>query len=177
MENAFNIIEATLEDIPEMADLFFSHITAHKEYISHGELQMGIAHLVPAEEKTAPSVAQIAPDAREKWMAYLQWHLEHPEFAFVGKVLMEDGKIGGFTVAEIQEDGDIPFGVICDILVREDLRGRGIGSFLLDKALEWLRQKDLSGIYLESGLHNHSAHEYFKRRGFRQVSEIYRLEE
>ena len=63
---------ASLEDMPEMADLFFSHITAHKEYISHGELQMVIAHLVPAEEKTAPSVSQIASDAREKWMAYLQ---------------------------------------------------------------------------------------------------------
>lgn len=177
MENAFNIIEATLEDMPEMADLFLSHITAHKEYLSHGELQMGIAHLVPSKEEAASYIAQISPDARKKWINYLQWHIEHPEYAFVGKVVSKDGTISGFTVAEIQDDGDLPFGVVCDILVREDLRGQGIGSFLLDKALEWLRQKKPNGIYLESGLHNHSAHEYFKKKGFRQVSEIYRMEE
>ena len=33
----------------------------------------------------------------------------------------------------------------------------------------------IKDVYLESGLENHKAHEYFKSRGFVKVSEIYKL--
>ena len=54
-------------------------------------------------------------------------------------------------------------------------RTGGIGTALLDAAISWLRSKGIKDIYLESGQNNHSAHEYFIRRGFRKVSEIYKL--
>ena len=44
MENNMDcsIVEATEEDVQALADLFLGHIRNHKEYISHGEIQMGV---------------------------------------------------------------------------------------------------------------------------------------
>lgn len=95
--------------------------------------------------------------------------------AAVFKAVMPDGSIIGFTVAEIQEDGADPFGMVCDVLVDENRRQGGVGSALLSMALSWFKEKGVKDIYLESGLHNHAAHEYFMRRGFVKVSEIYKL--
>ena len=88
---------------------------------------------------------------------------------------VRDGDIVGFCVTEITDDGADPFGMICDVLVKEECRIGGIGTELINRALEWLRQAGIKDVYLESGLHNHSAHEYFIRRGFKKVSEIYKL--
>ena len=46
---------------------------------------------------------------------------------------------------------------------------------LMENAIAWLHSMGVTEVYLESGLHNHAAHEYFMRRGFRKVSEIYKL--
>ena len=90
-------------------------------------------------------------------------------------VAMETGKIVGFCVADIEEDGADPFGMVCDVLVLPAGRGVGVGSSLLNKAIEWLKMRGIKDIYLESGKDNHSAHEYFEHRGFCHVSNIYKL--
>ena len=91
------------------------------------------------------------------------------------EVTDEEGNLLGFCVTEIMEDGAEPFGMICDLLVRENCRCGGVGTALMENALAWLRSKGVKDVYLESGMHNHAAHEYFIRRGFRKVSEIYKL--
>ena len=164
------ISAALSSDAPALADLFVGHISDHPEYISHGEIQMGVGlgEIVDGAFVTRP-----AQDACEKWMKYILGHIEGGSSA-VWK-LTEGEMIEGFCVAEIQEDGDAPFGVVCDLLVRESFRGRGAGQTLLDKATSWLREKGVNGIYLESGLRNHAAHRFFEKRGFVHVSEISKL--
>ncbi|MBR4735912.1 MAG: GNAT family N-acetyltransferase, partial [Bacteroidales bacterium] len=76
---------------------------------------------------------------------------------------------------DIEEDGDVPFGMVCDILVKEEYRGHGAGEALLQTAISWLRSRGINDIYLESGKNNHSAHRFFEKRGFSHVSEIYKL--
>lgn len=162
---------AKREDAQALADIFIGHITAHTEYISHGEIQMGVGvgEMVDGELKALP-----APDAREKWMKYILYHIEEESVAEVWKAV-DEGRIVGFVVADIEADGDAPFGMICDILVKEDCRQHGTGAQLLQTAIDWLHGRGIKDIYLESGKNNHPAHRYFEKKGFTKVSEIYKL--
>ena len=38
----FNIYKADYADASVLCDIFLGHISAHSEYISHGEIQMGV---------------------------------------------------------------------------------------------------------------------------------------
>ena len=158
-------------DAPALADLFLGHIAAHTEYISHGEIQMGVGEGVIRDGALE---ARPAADAREKWLRYIHAHLEDGTLAQVWKAV-DEGRIVGFAVADIEEDGDVPFGMVCDVLVREECRGQGVGDALLQSAIGWLRSRGIKDIYLESGKNNHAAHRFFEKRGFTHVSEIYKL--
>lgn len=167
----FKIIRATVEDEQTLCEMFLKHITAHPEYISHGEIQMGVGE---GEFEDGVLVARPSARARECWMRYIHGDMTADDAA-VFKAVSTTGDIIGFTVAEIQEDGAEPFGMVCDVLVDESLRCGGVGTALLQTALGWFREMGIKDIYLESGLNNHAAHEYFMRRGFVKVSEIYKL--
>ena len=160
------------EDASELSRMFFSHLEAHPDYISHGEMQMGVGtgHYVDGKLYTS-----VAADGEEKWMRYILHHIIDDSFAEVWKVLDDDRRIRGFCVADIEEDGDLPFGMICDVMVDETFRGGGAGGKLLQTAIDWLKNRGIKDIYLESGKDNHSAHAFFERRGFHHISEIYKL--
>ena len=167
----FNIMRASVEDEQVLCGIFLKHITAHPEYISHGEIQMGVGqgYFENGEFVTSPS-----PRADEYWMKYIHGDMTADDAA-VFKAVADDGVIIGFCVAEVHEDGADPFGMVCDVLVDEACRCCGVGSALLASALGWFKEMGISDVYLESGLNNHAAHEYFIRRGFVKVSEIYKL--
>lgn len=168
---SYEIRPAVVEDENVLCDIFMSHIEAHPEYISHGEIQMGVGEGYFRDDKF---VTRPAPEARQYWMKYIHGNITSPERAAVYKAVAGDG-IVGFCVAGIMEDGAEPFGMICDVLVKESSRTSGVGTALLDTAISWLRSMNVRDIYLESGQENHAAHSYFMRRGFRKVSEIYKL--
>ena len=164
---------ALREDAEALADIFFSHLNASPSYISHGEMQMGVGtgRFIGGVLKT-----EVAPDGREKWMKYILTHIEDESFAEVWKAVDSQGKIVGFCVADIEEDGDEPFGMVCDVLVSPTFRGGGAGGALLNTAISWLRGRGIKDIYLESGKDNHAAHKFFEKRGFHHISEIFKLD-
>ena len=164
---------ALREDTEALADIFFSHLNASPNYISHGEMQMGVGtgRFIGGALKT-----EVAPDGREKWMKYILTHIEDESFAEVWKAVDSQGKIVGFCVADIEEDGDEPFGMVCDVLVSPTFRGCGAGGALLNTAISWLRGRGIKDIYLESGKDNHAAHKFFEKRGFHHISEIFKLD-
>lgn len=166
------ISKASFTDRERLADIFISHIDNHREYISHGEVQMGVGYVRTGKD----GLTEVIPteNGREMWLKYIDEKLSSPEAAIVLKATIGT-EIAGFCVADIEEDGADPFGMVCDILVLDSHRGKGIGSALLNQALDWLRSKNVNGIYLESGKDNHAAHEFFRHKGFSKVSEIFKL--
>lgn len=158
-------------DAQALADLFINHISAHPEYISHGEIQMGVGvgRMVNGTLEARP-----APLAREIWLKYISLYLEDNPIAAAWKVL-EGDQIVGMAVADIEQGCGVPYGMVCDVLVKEDYRGHGAGGALLQTAIDWIRSKGVNEIYLESGKDNHAAHRFFEKRGFAHVSEMYKL--
>ncbi|MDD6252785.1 MAG: GNAT family N-acetyltransferase [Candidatus Cryptobacteroides sp.] len=169
MNTNLDIIPATVDDADILMQMFYANLETHRGYISHGEVQMGVGKLTFDGEKYVPSVV---PESRPLWHTYIMEHINAEDMA-VFKAVQPDGTLAGFCVLEDSEDGGEHFGVLCDILVNPAIRGRGIGSALLDTALEWFASRGLKDVYLESGKDNHPAHEFFMSKGFFKVSEVY----
>lgn len=153
--------EADADDVRDINGLFQEHIRDNLEYISHGEMQMGIA--LDGDNLSA--------DAGDKWSGYISALIEQRQ----GVVLVAERRdvIIGFVIMQITDDGDDPFGVLNDILVHELDRGEGIGKSLLERGIDWLRARGIGNCYLESGRRNHFAHEFFARQGFRHISSTF----
>lgn len=166
-----NIIQASLENVEELKGLFMGNLEENPSYISHGEVQMGVGEL---KLQQGEFQGYIAPNGTQMWEKYIREKISGTDA--VVYVAVVEGVIVGFCVADIEEDGADPFGMVCDVLVLPEWRKGGLGGKLLDKAISWLRSMNIKDIYLESGRNNHSAHEYFERRGFHHVSNIYKLQ-
>lgn len=167
---AMEIREASPVDVEQLKNIFMGNLQANPSYISHGEVQMGVGELKLENEEFQ---GYIAPNGAAMWERYIREKIEGSDA--VVYVAEADGSIVGFCVADIEEDGADPFGMICDVLVLPESRGSGIGSKLLDMAIAWLRSMRIKDIYLESGKDNHAAHLYFEHKGFSHVSNIYKL--
>lgn len=159
------IRKAEISDIPILSEMFWSNISRHTEYISHGEIQMGVA----SDEN------RLAPDGQKKWERYIEEKIDSSEDNVL--IYLSNRKPSGFIVVSIESDGDRPFGVICDVVVNPQARGRGLGKNLLEEGIKWLRSRDITDIYLESGIHNHNAHAFFEKFGFKQISHIFKMNE
>lgn len=110
------------EDRTTLCDFFAIVLEEHKDYISHGELQMGIA--------TDPGI--LAADYKQKWLQYLDRQTADPSNTVL---LYEDnGILTGFIIFGVMEDGAEPYGVIFDMAVAPDARGKRIGEQLLEKS-------------------------------------------
>ena len=173
-ERHIKIKPASTADTQALADLFIGHITAHPEYISHGELQMGVGE---GFVRDGCFITRPAPDAREKWIRSLLSQMNDDSVSHVWKAVDDNGTLMGFCAAYIEGDADARFGMVGDILVNLQCRGGGVGNTLLQTAIDWLHSKGIRDIFLESGKDNHAAHRYFEKRGFVHVSEIYKLME
>lgn len=167
--NGIHIMPATVSDKEALADLFYAHLSENVEYISHGEMQMGIGHLVFNGEEYVP---QLDADTRHLWLIYIEEHMTAEGMA-VYKAEDSTGALLGFCVLETDSDGGAPFGVLCDILVNAEARGHGVGGRLFSAAEDWFKSRNLKDVYLESGKNNHNAHNFFMHRGFMKVSEVY----
>lgn len=167
--NEIHIKPATVSDKEAIADMFYAHLSENVEYISHGEMQMGIGHLVFNGEEYVP---QFDADTRHLWLTYIEEHMTAEGMA-VYKAEDSTGALLGFCVMETDSDGGSPFGVLCDILVNAEARGHGVGGRLFSAAEDWFKSRNLKDVYLESGKNNHNAHNFFIRRGFMKVSEVY----
>jgi len=156
--------DATINDIEKLSGIFWSNLTSNPDYISHGELQMGIASDIDTP----------AADGLYKWKLYITDKILGEKSSVI--VYEEDNDITGFIVLEIDSDGDKPFGVICDLLVSSGSRGKGVGRILLEKGIQWLQTEQVIDFYLESGKNNHPAHDFFEKMGFKMVSYIFKSE-
>lgn len=157
-----NIIDYNPTYREELSNFFYKIISQHKEYISHGEIQMGIAL----------SKDEIAPNALQRWRQYLDRQNERNDTNII-ICLSETNSIIGFAIAGVESDGAAPYGIIYDLSVDKECRGKGVGSALMSRVISYLKSQNITQCYLESGIRNSSAHHFFERYGFKAVSYIF----
>jgi GNAT superfamily N-acetyltransferase len=77
-------------------------------------------------------------------------------------------RIVGFCTIVIRDclwlQGDV--GYLCDLVVDQDHRGSGIGTALVEKAVEIAKQRRCLRVELDSGFHRTEAHRFYEKRGF-----------
>ena len=113
----------------------------------------------------------LAPGPRtpDHYAGFLGSQLDEPDVLVL--VAEQEGRVIGYTFAAM-EGYDYkslrgPAGLLHDLLVDPDHRGRGIGRRLLDETLSVLRAKGARQIVLSTAERNESAQRLFTRVGFR----------
>jgi len=147
-----------------LAKLFTENITP--EYVSHGELQ-GPRALAPG--RWAPDHAEVL--AREA-VARIAQPLDAPEGGATTLVagLAIDGRDLGVFFVTLSREAPVPFCILEDIVIAQDVRGRGLGEAYLGWIANECRARGIKRLFLESGHDNEAAHRFFAREGFAPVS-------
>ena len=78
------------------------------------------------------------------------------------------------SVVNLKLHGVPPFAVVEDMIIKDGLRGRGLGTAFLKWIFDELRGLSVRHVYLESGVHNTRAHGFFERNGFERCSIVMR---
>lgn len=157
------ISKYTTQDRTTLCEFFSRIIETHKDYISHSELQMGIAL----------NNKELTPNYKEMWLKYLDQQTANPDNTVL--LYQEENTLVGFIIFGIIRDGAAPYGMVFDLSVDPNYRGKRIGQELLQIATDSFKAKGIKDCYLESGVNNHNAHRFFEHHGFTQVSDIFRL--
>ena len=134
-------------------------IGSQSSYISHGEIQVGLS-----------------PDGK-RWIDDLEARYA-ADFAAEDEREMliardSGGAIAGIGILCPKLDGEVPFGVIEDMAVDPALRGAGIGRAMLDQLTARARELGCGWVFLESGLGNDKAHDFFVDHGFAKTSHVF----
>lgn len=151
----------TKEDIDEVVGIFESILFSYRSYISHGEIQMGIAF----------NKKQLNPNRKSIWRKYILDCIEtYSKGVFVAS---NQNRVVGFLITKIDQDNYKPYATINDICVLPDYREQGLGSKLLQNALVQIRADGIKKVFFESGIDNTYVHKRVKKFGFNAVSIIF----
>ena len=102
---------------------------------------------------------------------FLRRQLENPDVVIL--VADDNGDVIGYTYATVEGYDYMalrgPAGVIQDIIVDPEFRGRGVGSLLLDAVLAKLKSRGVPQVVLSTAERNETAQRLFARKGFRRT--------
>jgi GNAT superfamily N-acetyltransferase len=77
--------------------------------------------------------------------------------------------VAWIEIAIVQHLQSEPHTVVGGLVVREDVRSRGIGSRLLTEAEAWSRKQGIPVVRVRSQAARQDAHRFYLREGYRQV--------
>lgn len=95
---------------------------------------------------------------------------------------LEDSHFHKFVYEDEESEGEIrgivilhvPYltGEIFNLWVDEEYRGEGIGTELVDFALQFCKKRDLGGLRVHTDPENKEAIEFYKKRGFKYAGKV-----
>ena len=134
-----HIEQATLEDLPQLTELLIELFELEGDFV---------------------------PDPARQ-MRGLRMLLEQPNRGRIF-VLKQNGAILGminllFTISTAEGGAVI---ILEDLIIQKDYRGHGLGSRLLNYALDYAKKKDFKRITLLTDRVNAEAQRFYKRHGF-----------
>ncbi|MCK5238281.1 MAG: GNAT family N-acetyltransferase [Candidatus Thorarchaeota archaeon] len=154
-EDELEIVSGTVED----ADVYVELFNASARY--HGERDSRFHYASNLSDLTRNYYTEQC-DSKDSWTG----------LAVLGKTVV------GYISAVVRERGPIheirTIGFIEGLFVKPDVRGKGIGSQLWNKALDWLKEKNIGIIHLSVATENPLAFEFWRNKGFSQF--MYQME-
>jgi ribosomal protein S18 acetylase RimI-like enzyme len=111
------------------------------------------------------------PRTPEDYASFISTQLEDRDKAVL--VADDNGDVIGYAFAAVEGYDYMslrgPAGVLHDLIVAPEHRGRGVGRLLLDSALEFLRSRGVPRVVLSTAERNEGAQRLFARMGFRRT--------
>lgn len=152
------MVQADIEAVIQVLDRV---VSVHPAYISHSEIQLGIA----ADESHLHEARQT------RWRGVMSAYLSrYPRGMWVAE---DEGAVVGLIAAVVEENTVQSFGIVQDFCIVPSYRHRGLGGRLLKKVLEEYERDGVTRIFFESGIRNTELHDMAKRLGFRTVSMVF----
>lgn len=146
-------------DTGEAAALAARVVGLNTDYISHGEIQTGLS----LDGRTwAPKLAALFAEDFDD--------LEGRDLLVARG---EDGAMIAFAVVAWEETARRRFAVLEDMAVDPDIRSHGVGTRMMEAVAERVRDRGVEWLFLESGLRNTRAHQFFQRHGFNEISHVF----
>lgn len=112
-----------------------------------------------------------APRTEELYAAFLGRQLREPDVVVL--VAEREGEVLGYTYAGVEGNDYMalrgPAGVLYDIVVDPEHRGRGVGQALLAATLAALKERGAPRVVLSTAEKNAAAQRLFARAGFRRT--------
>jgi ribosomal protein S18 acetylase RimI-like enzyme len=116
----------------------------------------------------------LAPTNRthQGYASFLGSQLEEPDAAVL--VAVENADVIGYAYCQVDESYDYmalrgPAGILHDIIVDPDYRGRGVGRLLLEAVLTYLQSRGAPRVVLSTAEQNEAAKRLFASMGFRRT--------
>ncbi|MBA3240614.1 MAG: GNAT family N-acetyltransferase [Acidobacteria bacterium] len=111
------------------------------------------------------------PQTERAYASFLGGQLEEPNVVVL--VAERSGEVLGYTYAAIEGYDYMtlrgPAGVLHDIIVDPEYRGRGVGRLLLEAALAFFRSRGVPRVVLSTAERNEAAQRLFASMGFRRT--------
>jgi len=107
----------------------------------------------------------------EGYASFISTQLEDPDAVVL--VADDGGGVIGYAYAAVEGYDYMalrgPAGVLHDVIVDPEHRGRGVGRLLLEAALEFLRSRGAPRVVLSTAEQNEAAQRLFVSTGFRRT--------
>ena len=111
------------------------------------------------------------PETQAGYASFISTQLEDADVAVL--VADDNGDVIGYVYAAVEGYDYMalrgPAGVLHDIIVDPEYRGRGVGRLLLDAALEFFRSRGIPRVVLSTAERNETAQRLFAGKGFRRT--------
>ncbi len=112
---------------------------------------------------------ELRDDPISPWKKYIEEGMESGRL--VTFVADEDGKLIGFVNVMIRSRASFftvqKMGVIMDTFVREDYRGKGVGSALVQAGERWIKDQGVKVAVLTVAPENRGGVEFWRKKGFK----------
>lgn len=106
-------------------------------------------------------------EAIREWIEWLAANRTHEQTAFVATIT---GEVVGWIEISIEHRlQSPPFGYIGGLVVKEGLRGRGIGRVLCARAEAWAWERSVEAVRVTSRSTRAAAHRFYLRDGYREL--------
>ncbi|MEF8873425.1 MAG: GNAT family N-acetyltransferase [Candidatus Thermoplasmatota archaeon] len=109
----------------------------------------------------------LSQDARDAWREFVENGLKRKNMC---TFVAEDEELVGFLNVVIRERlgifEDTEIGMILDVFIKKERRGKGIGSDLLNKAENWIKSKGIDAAVITVSPVNEKAVDFWEDKGY-----------